>query len=84
MYQKYFVYIDGGDEVYKIAIAAVSEDAARASCAGNGEIVAVKDVTEEYQISLGEIQRALKDNGRFDIFEIDFISRALQELGIAD
>ena len=84
MYRKYFVYIDDGDEVYKIAIAAANEDIARDFCTGNGEIVAVRDVTEEYKISFYDLRKALQDIGRFDRFEIDFISRTLQNLDVVE
>lgn len=30
MYQKYFVYVDDGENVFKVAVAAVSEEAAKA------------------------------------------------------
>lgn len=82
MYRKYFVYLDDGEAVYKIAIAAVSEDAAKAWCAGNGEVVAVKDVTDEYPISIEKVHDALK-KAAFGESEMDFICRALTEFDIA-
>lgn len=83
MYEKYFVYVDDGYNVYKIAIAAISEDAARAWCAGNGEVVAVKRVTEEYPISADKVSDALR-KAQFGQPEIDWIVRALTEFGIAE
>lgn len=83
MYQKYFVYIDDGKDVYKIAVAAVSEDAAKAFCAGNGEVVAVRDVTDDYPISLDKVRQALNNAG-FNKYKIDFICRALAEFEIAE
>lgn len=83
MYKKYMVYIDDGLCVYKIAIAAVSEDAAKARCAGNGEIIAVRDVTANYPISLDRVAKALEISG-FGNYEADFICRALAEFNIAE
>lgn len=83
MYEKFIVYIDDGENVYKIAIAAASEDAAKAFGAGNGEVIAVRNVTKDYPISLDEVYNALK-NARFGEYEIDFICRALAEFGIAE
>lgn len=84
MYRKYFVYIDDGTEVYKVAITAVCEEAARASCVGNGEIIAIKDVTEQFPISLGEVRKALQNSGAFNGYELDFICRTLKEFEVAD
>ncbi len=83
MYEKFIVYIDDGENVYKIAVAAVSEDAAKAFCAGNGEIIAVRNVTKDYPISLDKVHDAL-ENARFGEYEIDFICRALAEFRIAE
>lgn len=83
MYEKFFVYLDDGKNVYKVAIAAVSEDAAKAFCAGNGEIIAVRNVTKDYPISLDKVRKALK-NAEFGEYEMDFICRALAEFEIAE
>lgn len=74
--KKYFVYIDDGKNVFKEAIPAVNEKAARDYCAGNGEIIAVKDVTNEIKISRNKVFDALKNAGFSDI-ECDFVVRAL-------
>lgn len=83
MYRKYFVYIDDGENVYKVAVAAASEDSAKAFCAGNGDIVAVRDVTDDYPIRLDKVSQALSIAG-FGTYETDFICRALAELEIAE
>lgn len=83
MYRKYLVYLDDGVNVFKVAIAAKSKDKAIEWCAGNGEVIAVKDVTEEYHISADKVSRALEDAGFGDL-EIDFINRALSGLGITE
>lgn len=74
--RKYFCYLDDGKAVYKVAVPAENEKKAREFCSGNGEIVAVKDVTDEIQISKSKVRNALKSGGFSDI-ECDFIVRAL-------
>ena len=83
MYEKYFVYVDDGHDVYKLAIAAVSEDAARAWCAGTGEVIAVKNVTKEYPISADKVSDALR-KAEFGQPEIDWIVRLLREFEVAE
>lgn len=83
MYKKYLVYLDDGDSVYRIAIAAACEDSARIQCEGNGEVIAVRDVTDDYPISLDRVSRVLKDGG-FSDHERDFMVRLLAEFGIAE
>lgn len=83
MYRKYMVYLDDGQGVYKVAIAAVCEETAARFCKGNGEVIAIKDVTEDYPIDADKVSTAL-DNAGFGNFEIDYICRALREFGIAE
>lgn len=83
MYRKYFVYLDDGRDVFKVAIAAVNEEAAKAWCMGNGEVIAVRDVTEDYPISADKVRDALR-KACFGKFEQDFIVRALAEFGIVE
>ena len=82
-YRKFFVYLDDGHSVYRIAVAAACEESARAWCAGNGEIVAVKDVTEDFPISVDKVSRALKAE-EFGQVEIDIITRLLTEFDVAE
>lgn len=81
MYRKYFVYIDDGKDVYRVKVPAICEDAARAFCRGNGEIVAVKDVTDDVRISAEEVCNALLAGG-VDDTKVHFIIRVLQEFEI--
>lgn len=78
--RKYFVYIDDGQSVYKLAVPANSEEDAKEWCKGNGEIIAVKDVTE-HPIYEEKVFDALK-NANFTDYEIDFVCRALRRTGI--
>ena len=83
MHRKYFVYIDDGNFVYKIATTASCEEDARRFCDGNGEIIAVKDVTDEYHIQQSRVFDALMA-AKFDECEIDWVCRALNNLGIVE
>ena len=77
------VYLDDGHDCFKTAIPAESEEAARKYVEGNGEIVAIKEVTELYKIDAGYVADALKKDN-FNNYAIDFIVRALQRTGICE
>lgn len=81
--KKYFAYVDDGQEVYKLCIPAESEKIAREWCDGSGEVIAIKDVTEEYHIDTGKVRKALLEAG-FGNYEVDWISRTLQDFQITD
>ncbi len=80
--KKYMVYLDDGRDCYKVAVPAANEKAARKYVEGNGEVIAVKDITEDFPISLDKVVSALK-NASFGQIEIDLISRCLQMNDIA-
>ena len=77
------VYLDDGDNVYKLAIPAKDEKAAREYVQGNGEVVAVKELESRDLISAERVAQAL-ENANFGKYEIDFITRALQEINICE
>ena len=81
--RKYFVYLDDGNNVLKIAVPAKSKSAAEKFCEGSGEVVKVKDVTAEIPISADAIVYALR-NQDFGETEIDLIIRTLTSTGIAE
>ncbi len=81
--KKFMVYMDDGRDVYKLAIPAADETVARKYTEGNGEVVAVKDVTEDWPISLDKVVKALR-LAQFGQTEIDFISRCLSFDRIAE
>lgn len=81
--RKFFVYMDDERNVFKLAIPAKNEKAAKDYVAGNGEIIKIKDVTEEWPISLDKINLALR-KAEFGEIEIDFIIRCLAINNIAD
>ena len=84
----FMVYIDGGtdqdgnDILMKIAVPAKDEHDARDYVSGNGEIIAVRDVSDQYRINASRIYDALENAG-FKQHEIDFIVRTLQRTEIA-
>lgn len=80
--KKFMVYMDDGRDCFKVAVPAANEVAARKFVEGNGEVVAVKDITEDYPISLDKVITALK-RANFGQIEIDLISRCLSSEGIA-
>lgn len=75
--RKYMVYLDDCDSCCKIAVPAIDEMAARKFVEGNGEVIAVKDVTEDYPIDLNKVAQALR-NAQFGWVEIDLILRCLK------
>lgn len=81
--KKYMVYLDDGKDCYKLAIPAKDEKAAREYVQGNGEVIAVKEVTNDYSISVDKVAQALQNAG-FGKYEMDYITRALQEINIAE
>ena len=81
--KKYMVYLDDGKGCYKVAVPAESEEKAREYVQGNGEVIAVKDVTNNFPLSVDKVAQVLQNAG-FGKFEIDFIVRAFQEINICD
>ena len=81
--KKYLAYMDDGHNCFKLAIPADSVKAAKKYVAGNGEVIKVSDVTEEYPISLEKVGQALFAAG-FGEYEVDFITRALLQINIAE
>lgn len=81
--KKFMVYLDDGDIVYKVAIPAKDEKAAREYVQGNGEVIAVKDITVDYPISAEKVSQALK-RASFGETEINLITKALQQINICD
>lgn len=53
-----------------------TKKSARKYVEGNGEVVAIKDVTKDFPISLDKVAQALK-NAQFGQIEIDLITRCL-------
>ena len=81
--KRFMVYLDDGDNVYKLAIPAKDEKTAREYVHGNGEVIAVKEVEAKDLISAERVAQAL-ENANFGKYEIDFITRALQEINICE
>lgn len=83
MLKKYMVYMDDGKDVFKAAIPAKNEKEAREYVQGNGEVVAIKDVTEEYPIDITKVRDALLA-AAFGEAEMNYITRTLENVGIAE
>ena len=81
--KKYLVYMDDGHNCFKLAIPADSVKAAKKYVSGNGEIIKVTDVTEDYPISVEKVGETLLKAG-FGEYETDFITRALTQINIAE
>lgn len=81
--RKYMVYMEDRDSLYKVAVPAINEEAAKKYCEGNGDVVAVKDVTEEFPILADCVAAALKNYG-FGETEMDLILRTLQITGMTE
>lgn len=81
--KKYMVYIDDGKNCFKVAVPAKSEKEACKYVEGNGEVIAVKDITEDFPISLDKVAEALK-HANFGETEIDLITRCLSFNDIAE
>lgn len=81
--KKYMVYMESGNDLYKVAVPADSEKKAREYVNGNGDVLLVKDVTEEYYIDAYKVAGTLLDAG-FGEKEVDFIVRTLQQTRIAE
>jgi len=79
----YKVYIEDttNGSCYSTFFPAESEKEAVKLCEGNGDCVAVKDVTDDYKIYLGTLTDTLAMN-RYGRAEIQIITRALELMGL--
>lgn len=81
--KKYMVYMDDERDCFKVAVPAKTEKEARKYVEGNGEVIAVKDITKDFPISLEKVADALK-KAQFGQIEIDLITRCLSFNDIAE
>ena len=81
--KKFFVYIDDGKDVFKIAVPAKSKADAEKFCSGSGEVIRVREITTEVQISADAVAAALKNQG-FGEIEMDLVIRTLTSTGVAE
>lgn len=75
--------MDDGIDCFKTAVPAENEEEARRFVAGNGEVIAVKNITDECQISSSKVFTALKKAG-FGTTELFLITRALETTDICN
>jgi len=59
MHRMFEVIVDGGEHVFKTSRIARDEKDFRSVYGGNGEIVRIKDVTEDFPISENALRNAL-------------------------
>lgn len=81
--KKFMLYMDDGENCFKVAVPAKNAKAAREYVNGNGDVIAVKDVTDEFPISAEKVASALK-SAHFGETEIALITRCLQMNSIAE
>lgn len=81
--KKYIAYLDDGESVIKVAVPANNVAGVKRYAAGNGEVVKIKDVTDEYPISSSKVKSALEWVG-FGETEKWLIVRALELTGITE
>lgn len=81
--KKYMVYMDDGRDCFKVPVPAENEEEASRYVLGNGEVIAVKDITNEFPISSDKVRFALKKSG-FGSVEVELIYRALISIGICE
>lgn len=81
--KKFMVYMDDGRDAFRVAIPAENEKKAREYVMGNGEIVAVKNITEDFPIDAYKVEQALKA-ASFGQTEIELIIRTLTSTEIAE
>lgn len=74
--KKYMVYLDDGETCFKIAVPATNEKKAKEYVSGNGNVIAIRDITEEFPIDLDKVTQALR-LASFGNTEIDLITRCL-------
>lgn len=82
MWKKYMVYLDDGRGAVRVAVPAPDEQTAKAFVEGNGEVVAVRDVSDAYEIDLDRVASALARAGFSDV-SIDYVVRTLEITGLA-
>lgn len=83
--RKYMVYLEDGEYLYKVAVPAEDEQVARDYVDGNGEILMVKDLTEENKLRIfsKNVVEALKNYG-FSTTQTDLIIRTLEITGVTE
>lgn len=79
-FEVYTVYMDYGDDCYKVTVPAENETAAMQYVAGNGEVIAVKKAPLQ-DIDIDCLAETLARGG-WGQMEIDVITRALTQCGL--
>lgn len=78
--KKYVVYLDDGKDCFKVPVQAENQELACQYVAGNGEVIAVRDVTNDIPILSDKVVSDLRRAG-FGEIEVSLMIKAL---GITD
>ena len=78
MFRAYEIIMEDRDSVYKVVVPATNEKEAAKYVEGNGDVVRVKEITDDYPISTEKVVEALKA-ASFGKVEIDLITRLVLE-----
>lgn len=83
--RKYMVYMEDEDYVYKVVVPAENEQVARDYVDGNGEVILIKDLTEENKLRIfsKNVVEALKNYG-FSTTQTNLIIRTLEITGVTE
>jgi len=83
--RRYMVYMEDEEYLYKIAVPAEDEQSARDYVNGNGEVIMIKELTEENKLRIfsKNVVEALKNYG-FSTTQTDLIIRALEITGVTE
>lgn len=77
MNQIYKVYLEDKTNIYSVIVPAKSKKEATEYCRGNGELVKIKDITDDTPISVSSVYDALT-SANFGQDEIDIVCRLIQ------
>lgn len=83
--RRYMVYMEDEEYLYKFAVPAEDEQSARDYVNGNGEVIMIKDLTEENKVRIfsKNVVEALKNYG-FSTTQTDLIIRTLEITGVTE
>lgn len=79
----YEVYLEDNSGVSKIHVPAFTKKEAEQYVSGNGEIIAVKKLSDKYQIVTEGLSKALK-NDDWNDREIEVLTRLIRMVGLGD
>lgn len=78
--KRFMVYTESAGYLSKSAIVAENKKEAEELFTKQVEVVAVKDVTDDYVISESQLRESLESGG-FGVYEIEFIIQSVNKCG---